>query len=66
MTTTQAALELEVSSEFIRGEIKSGRLRARVFRRPSGRSAYRIDPDAFRLYLAKYWPERPSSFHVEP
>lgn len=54
---------LAVSDDFIRGEIKGGRLPAIVFPRPSGRSVYRIDPDDFTAYVARYWQR---VLHVEP
>lgn len=64
LTTADCARALGVTAAFIRGEVRGGRLVARVFERPSGRSAYRIRLTAFQSYVARYWPER--TFHVTP
>jgi hypothetical protein len=57
------AAMLGVSAAFIRGEVKEGRLSARVMRRDSGRSVYRIPAEAFTIYVERYWPEK--VFHAE-
>lgn len=55
LTPQRCADALEMSDEFIRGEIKGGRLPAIVLKRSSGRSVYRIDPDDFTAYVARHW-----------
>jgi len=45
-----------MSGAFIRGEIKDGRLVARILRRESGRSVYRIQQADFDAYLEQHWP----------
>jgi hypothetical protein len=56
LTTRICADVLKVSRKFIIGEIRDGRLPARVFARPSGRTCYRVEPEAFTAYLHRYWP----------
>lgn len=57
LTTGDCAHTLHVTSEFIRGEIKEGRLPAMTFKRASGRTKYRIDAEDFRRYIEQYWPK---------
>jgi hypothetical protein len=65
LSPQECAAVVTMSDEFIRGEIRERRLAARQFKRPSGRSVYRIDPDDFRAYLEKHWPKVAPTFHVE-
>jgi len=57
LSPDDCAKVLNVSGEFIRGEIKDGRLSARRLERSSGRVVYRIDPDDFTTYTEKHWPK---------
>jgi hypothetical protein len=58
LSPAACASALAVTGEFIRGEIRSGRLEARQLSRISGRTRYRIDASAFRRYVERYWPEK--------
>jgi hypothetical protein len=55
LRTRDCAELLRVSGEFIRGEIRDGRLPAHVLQR-KGRTAYRIDSGDFTVYVERYWP----------
>ncbi len=55
MTTTDVARQLEVSGEFVRGEIRAQRLHASVIQRPGKRVVYRITREQFTTYIAEYW-----------
>lgn len=63
MTPNVCGTAIGVTGEFIRGEIKCGRIAARVLTRDSGRTVYRIDPDDFDAYVKRYWPRK--VFHGE-
>lgn len=52
---------LGVSDEYIRGEIKDGRLKSRERRYASGRRHYRIEAADWHAYLEKHWPHRHAS-----
>lgn len=54
MTTSDCARHLGVSTSFIVGEIRDGRLRALVLQRGRRRALYRISPAAWRAYLREY------------
>lgn len=57
LTTRQAADLLGVPTDFVRGEIKDGRLVAAVaITRPSGRVYRRIDRGDFVTYCRKWCP----------
>lgn len=57
MTTGQCAAVLGVTAQFVRDEIKDGRLRAAVrVLRPSGRTFYRIGRQDFHAYCQKWSP----------
>jgi excisionase family DNA binding protein len=58
----ECAERLTVTGEFIRGEIRDGKLPARVFTR-GRRRRYRIEPADFEAYIDRYWPRE--TFHVE-
>lgn len=58
------AAVLGVTAAFIRGEVKDGTLPARVFRRSSGRSVYRIEATDFQAYVERHWPQK--RFHATP
>lgn len=56
------ARKIGVTDEYIRGEIKEGRLEAHVHRYAhSGRARYRIDPEDWEAYVARYWPKLKAS-----
>ncbi len=60
LTTRQVADRLGVSTDFVVGEIRDGRLKASVLTRPSRRSLYRVSEGALAVYLrAHHW--RPPS-----
>ena len=63
LTTSVCAERLGVTSQFIVGEITSGRLAGLVLERGLGRRIYRVSPAALRAYIRKYrWqraPEQP-------
>ena len=61
LSPSACARLLDVSASFVRGEVKDGRLQARVLTRPSGRSVYRIAEAAFQAYVERYWPEHGST-----
>lgn len=55
LTSGDVAQVLGVSTGFIRGEVKEGRLRAAVaIERPSARTLYRFDPIDVRAYCERY------------
>lgn len=57
LTTRDCADILGMSTGFIRGEIKDGRLPAAVYEPEDGggRKVYRIDWTDFMAYCAKHW-----------
>jgi len=57
LSPAACAKALSMTGEFIRGEIKDGRLKARKFMRASGRAVYRIATEDFSGYVTEYWPE---------
>lgn len=63
LTTGQCATTLGVSTDYIRGEIRDGRLQAVIIPReprPGRTRAYRairIYPEAWAAYRHRYWPE---------
>jgi hypothetical protein len=61
VTTTQAAERLGMSAEFVRGEIRDGRLAANVIKREGKRTVYRVTDDQLARYIADCW--RP--FHAK-
>jgi hypothetical protein len=57
LTMRQAADVLGVDTDFLRGEVLDGRLRAAVeIRRPSGRTYRRIARGDFLAYCVKWCP----------
>lgn len=58
LSTTACARALGVTGEFIRGEIREGRLKARISK-PEGRrrAKYRIDAADFDAYVREHWPK---------
>jgi len=58
LTTAECARILGMTSEFVRGEIIEGRLRARVFK-PAGRrrAKYVIESPDLEAYQREYWPK---------
>lgn len=75
LTTRQCADLLGVSTAFMREELRCGALKGEAIPRdvqPGRRWAktlYRIYPEDFRAYCARYWPRIDTShlskFHVE-
>lgn len=65
LSTAACARALGVSTAFIRGEIRDGRLRARILK-PKGRqrAAYRIDRADFEAYLERCWPHVSRGTHA--
>jgi len=63
LTTAECAAVLGVSTDYIRAEIRDGRLTAVVITRdprPGHTRAYRairVYPEPWRTYLQRYWPE---------
>jgi excisionase family DNA binding protein len=55
LSTRQAANIIGVDTAFIRGEIRDGRLRAYVIRRPNMRAVYRVRRSDFEVYLRTHW-----------
>lgn len=58
LTTADCARAIGMSTQFIRGEILDGRLKARVSK-PEGRqrAKYRIEADDFAAYQRAHWPK---------
>jgi excisionase family DNA binding protein len=62
LTTGQCAERIGLTDEYIRGEIKDGRLPAREHRyATSGRVRYRIEPEDFDAYVERHWPKLKAS-----
>jgi hypothetical protein len=58
LTTSDCAKLIGMTGEFVRGEIREGRLKARVFNGPKRRRArYRVERAEWQSYLDKYWPK---------
>lgn len=55
LTVRDCAKQLRTSPDQVLAEIKSGRLRARIRQRESGRSMYRIEESDFVAYIATHW-----------
>lgn len=55
MTTRQCADSIGVSPGFVVGEIRDGRLRALVIKRPRRRSVYRVAPADWAAYVRQHW-----------
>lgn len=54
LSPSECAEQLKVTGEFIRGEIRDGRLDALVYVKGK-RHLYRIDPEAWQAYKDRYW-----------
>lgn len=54
LSTRECADQLGVSTAFVIGEIRDGRLTALVIERPNVRTLYRIRPSALLHYISKY------------
>jgi predicted DNA-binding transcriptional regulator AlpA len=61
LKTRECAVLLGVTTAYIVGEIKDGRLPARVRTTPDGRIRYRVCVDDWRLYIARHWPLKVAS-----
>jgi hypothetical protein len=55
LTTNDCADLLGVSTGFVRGEIRDGRLCANQLHRPGKRVVYRIAAPDFNAYLLRHW-----------
>jgi hypothetical protein len=55
MTTTDVGRALGMSGEYVRGEIRDGRLKANALIRAGKRTVYRITPSQFEEYKARHW-----------
>jgi excisionase family DNA binding protein len=55
LTTNDCADLLGVSTGFVRGEIREGRLSANQLHRPGKRVVYRIAAPDFKTYLLRHW-----------
>jgi hypothetical protein len=55
LTVAECAQQVRMSHDFIRAEIRSGRLEARCHLRPSGRTRYRIEGAKWAEYFARVW-----------
>jgi hypothetical protein len=55
LSTSHCADLMGVSTGFVRGEIRDGRLRASKLLRSGKRPIYRVAPADFATYLAKHW-----------
>lgn len=54
LNTRECADRLGVSTAFVIGEIRDGRLNALVIERPNVRTLYRVRPGALAQYIARY------------
>jgi excisionase family DNA binding protein len=64
LTTRDIADRLGVSTGFIVGEIRDGRLAALQLRRTGKRTVYRVSEADFDAYVARHWmpaSDRPSA-----
>ena len=61
LTTGDCARLLGVSREFVRGEVRDGRIAAEVVTEGRQRKAIRIYRVQWRAYLQRYWPLHPCS-----
>jgi len=55
VTTTEVGRALGMSSEYVRGEIRDGRMQANVTVRAGKRTVYRITPIQLEDYKARHW-----------
>jgi hypothetical protein len=55
LSTAKCAAIIGVTTDFIRGEIIDGRLRAYIIQRPGKRRLYRVRDIDFRVYLQAHW-----------
>lgn len=58
LSPRQCGNVLGVSGDYIVGEIREGRLAARVRHHANNRCRYRIDPRDFMVYAREYWPSK--------
>lgn len=62
LTTTECADIISMTSAYLRGEIRDGRLTAEIIHRPvsegrkRSRPIIRVYPEHFAAYLKRYWP----------
>ena len=62
LTTRDCASRLGVSTEFIRGEIRDGRLKALVIERPPNRLIFRVSERELAEYVRRYqWTTVPDA-----
>lgn len=63
VTTTEAAKILDVSAEFVRGEIEDGRMDAQIIRRPGKRTVYRLTREQLDAYCRRWgWGGVPADY----
>ena len=66
LSTALCAARIGVTTGYVVGEIRDGRLAAMVLSRPGKRACYRVSEPAFESYLARHWrpagPARPRAF----
>jgi hypothetical protein len=55
LSTRQCAAIVGVTANFMRGEIRDGRLKARTLARHGKRTVYRVVAEDFAAYCAKHW-----------
>jgi len=55
LSTQQCGALIGMTTEFVRGEIRDGRLPACRLCRDGKRPAYRVRAEDFDAYLARYW-----------
>jgi hypothetical protein len=58
LKTRECAVLLGVTTEYIVGEIRDGRLPAHCRTTPEGRVRYRVAVEDWRLYVATHWPRK--------
>jgi excisionase family DNA binding protein len=56
LKTRECAVLLGVTTRYIVGEIRDGRLPARYRVMPSGRIRYRVSVEDWRAYVQQHWP----------
>lgn len=66
LTTRLCADRLGVSTDFIVGEIRDGRLRAHVRIVPGKRAIYRISEAEFRAYQSRHWRQQLPAQPLKP
>lgn len=55
LTTKQCAVKLGMSTDFVLGEIRDGRMEAHVIARDGKRTVYRISAESLERYRHRFW-----------